>query len=305
MSYLFIMSLPRSGSTWLQRELVKQVDCITYPETWIFLPLVYGYYKDTGYDEYSRYICSKALRHFFDDDDKKKRLSKAARQFFDSIFHDNESLIIEKTPRNSLIFDELLTIFPDEKFIVLLRDPVDIAVSILSTWGGRWNTLFRYEIDFVLGLNNLLRVLEKEHSNVYLIKYEDISNQDKISELCTKLNLPKMYSEERSKMTEGLMGDKKYISGKFGNERYKLSFLKKRQIKRLISKVDADLLRKYGWCSEELFTKLDNWPVSYNFFGDLISEFVGFLYSKIHMVSVLEKIMRRNKDRGKALSGVE
>ncbi len=58
-------------------------------------------------------------------DDTFKRLCGDPVQFF-----------LDKTPRNYLIIDHLARIYPNAKFIILKRNPVQVYASVLTSWRG-------------------------------------------------------------------------------------------------------------------------------------------------------------------------
>ena len=58
---LFILSLPRSGSTLLQRVLANHPDVATTPEPWVLLPMVYGHTDPDTPAEYDERTCAGAV----------------------------------------------------------------------------------------------------------------------------------------------------------------------------------------------------------------------------------------------------
>src|SRR5687767_5281478 len=61
---LFLFSLPRSGSTLLQRVLAAHPAITTASEPWILLPLIYAYRRGGAYTEYNHVLGSSAVRGF-------------------------------------------------------------------------------------------------------------------------------------------------------------------------------------------------------------------------------------------------
>ncbi|MFB6286927.1 MAG: sulfotransferase, partial [Candidatus Bipolaricaulia bacterium] len=62
---LFLFSLPRSGSTLLQRVLASSSEVSTVPEPWILLPLL-GMRQEGTYAEYGHQPARRAIDEFVD-----------------------------------------------------------------------------------------------------------------------------------------------------------------------------------------------------------------------------------------------
>ncbi|MEZ4607679.1 MAG: sulfotransferase [Deinococcales bacterium] len=61
MTPLFLFSLPRSGSTLLQRILAAHPDIATLSEPWFILPLIYMTRDEGIYSEYDHSHLTRAL----------------------------------------------------------------------------------------------------------------------------------------------------------------------------------------------------------------------------------------------------
>lgn len=53
----------------------------------------------------------------------------------------NKKIFLGKTPRYYLIIDELLEVFPDAKYILLIRNPLAVLGSIMRSWINKLVTL--------------------------------------------------------------------------------------------------------------------------------------------------------------------
>ena len=195
---VFILSLPRSGSTLLQRMLMANPAVATVPEPWLLLPLFYARREAGIATEYRQRTASTAVNEFIarlpdEDNDwfEAVRAFAAEREidlaesfaYGDSAddlpmlqavgaAHDHARYFLDKTPRYHLIVDELFQAFPDGKFVFLWRNPLAIIASIIETWGrGRWN-VDRFEIDLDRGLRALLAARRKFGDRSIAINYE-------------------------------------------------------------------------------------------------------------------------------------
>jgi Sulfotransferase family len=176
---LFLLSLPRSGSTLVQRVLAVHDEISTVPETWLLLPQVYAMRERGAFAEYGHTPASRAIREFADalpggrdayDEDLRRfvlalyaRASGGAGTYF-----------LDKTPRYHYVADDLFRIFPDAKVVFLWRNPLAIVASITETWGrGRWN-VGRWRNDLYDGVANLVASYESHADRAHAVRYEDL-----------------------------------------------------------------------------------------------------------------------------------
>ena len=137
---VFIVSAPRSGSTLLFTLLAST------PDIWTIAAEshgVYGLFPHLQAED-DKFTSGRLLRHHADPETcKALRMIYAAmlsdmkgRSFYGEIARNRRKSIIflEKTPRNALNIDFLLTVFPKARFIFLHRDPKENIASILEGW---------------------------------------------------------------------------------------------------------------------------------------------------------------------------
>lgn len=180
MKLIFLISLPRSGSTLLQKILMNHKDVASDQENWILLNLL-SFIKDKS----SVSILSKASQRsaankfVASNGILEESLYKSIGQSYKNIlleaFQDSE-YFIDKTPRNYYILDELKMAFPDSKFIFILRSPVSIISSILNTWTKRrFSNYFGYSFDINFGFDAIGKYLENHNNkNDFIITYDEL-----------------------------------------------------------------------------------------------------------------------------------
>jgi hypothetical protein len=61
---VFIISLPRSGSTLLQRILATRADFVTLSESWLLLPQIGLLFDEGIYAEYNQKLAITAITEF-------------------------------------------------------------------------------------------------------------------------------------------------------------------------------------------------------------------------------------------------
>lgn len=212
-SLIFIFSLPRSGSTLLQRVLSRNPEIKTSSESWLLLQFLSHKKKHLSRSIYSNHNATVALQEFVSN-------LRGGQQYFDEQLsrfitgtliglrdHDNQ-IVLEKTPRNHLIVDEIMDLFPNSKFIFLWRNPLDIISSMVKSWGdGAWNT-HQFAVDLEEGLYRLTHA--KQSENCINISYEDLVSRNKWQELFNFLGLSwdeAFLDNIQSSMIQGSMGD--------------------------------------------------------------------------------------------------
>lgn len=175
---LFIFSLPRSGSTLLQRLLLASGDCATLGEPGLLLRFLDNRPHTQRLATYWESLLETSL-----DDIRKQwpefdsTYRKGIRDLASSVYtglSDGKRYFIDKTPRYSLIAEQILETFPDAKFILLWRHPAAVAVSLSNSYrDGVW-ALRDFEIDLFAGLDQLHAVANRHEDKILQIRYEDL-----------------------------------------------------------------------------------------------------------------------------------
>jgi hypothetical protein len=216
---IFIISMPRSGSTLLQRVLGGHPSLVFSSEPWIMLNPVYGTRTagiETEYDaEWANLGISEFLEHYTDGPEV---YDDAIRAFANTIYanaiaKDGGQRFIDKTPRYVLIIDDLIRLFPAAKFVFLLRNPLSILSSIVNTqiqddlWG-----LENFSEELLRGPESILQGIETLGDKAVVVRYEDfVSAPEKnLEKICAPLNLeykPGMAEYDNSNDIQGRMQD--------------------------------------------------------------------------------------------------
>lgn len=176
---IILFSLPRSGSTLLQRILAADKRIASTAESWLLLPLFYSLREGNTFSEYGHTSASKAIRDFsrhFPNGEKDYRrvIARAALDLFRKASPAGVHYYLEKTPRNALIAEEIMDIFPNARYLFLWRNPLAIAASMIRTFGrGRW-IIYRFEIDLYEGLDQLVRAMSLPVKHKLCLRYEDL-----------------------------------------------------------------------------------------------------------------------------------
>lgn len=183
---IFLVSVPRSGSTLLQ-ALLSNVEAVdTCSEPWIF-PMFSPFF--TAYDQYGEGRFDwKVAKDGFEDFLEKfelnheldSQLKNSMLQCYGKIQTNSNHWVLDKTTRNYLIFDDLYRCFPKAKFILLQRDESAVIESILRTWDiKRFSDLFVYKNDIFRGCAIMTDLHQRycEKENVVTVNFKDIINE--------------------------------------------------------------------------------------------------------------------------------
>ena len=195
---IFIISQPRSGSTLLQRILYGHPDIQTSAETWLMLHPVYGLRKTGISAEYDSSFAYEGVEEFLQNythgpDVYLDAIREWARIIYqDAMEKHNKVYFLDKTPRYFFIISELYKLFPEAKFIFLLRNPMAVLASELSTYvKTNWPVLGVFKADLISAPGWILDGIDLLGDNGHVIHYERFVADPKSSTqtLCEYLNL--------------------------------------------------------------------------------------------------------------------
>jgi hypothetical protein len=176
---LFILSLPRSGSTLVQRVLGAHPDIATAAEPWVLLPHTYATRATGAYAEYGHALAARAIREFTaslpdGEETYRDELRALVLRLYEYAAGGPAAYFLDKTPRYHFIADDLFGLFPDAKFVFLWRNPLAVVASTVETWGrGRWK-IGRWRVDLFDGLANLVASRERHADASLSMRYEDL-----------------------------------------------------------------------------------------------------------------------------------
>jgi len=136
---IFLLGLPRSGTTLLQLLLAQHADICTTGEPWLMLPLS-GLLSDSLSAEYDSSLAQGALRRFSRElPGGRATVLDAVRRLAITLYaarldESGARYFLDKTPRYHYIIPELLEVFPAARYIVLRRNPLSVLASVAESW---------------------------------------------------------------------------------------------------------------------------------------------------------------------------
>lgn len=168
---IVISSLPRSGSTVLQRIISTDNKFSTFDESWLF-PSIISITKNNQ--------ISSILNHKTSVKQMKRVLPNLDKVLIKSIIEELHlkygNYIIEKTPRNYMITQELSEFVEIQQFLIV-RNPLFIIKSSLSNlFSSNLRHIHGYLVDYIIGIPKIIEAAKSKKIN--LIKYEELTDFD-------------------------------------------------------------------------------------------------------------------------------
>lgn len=178
---IFIISQPRSGSTYLQNLLSNNTRVNTTSEPWLLLNFVSIIKPDIYKAQFDEELTQMAIEEY-SKSLPNNYLNKTFKKFILDLYEPlakGFDFFIDKTPRYWEVADELVTLFPNAKVVVIVRNPIDVVNSIIRTWDlNSLNELNRFKRDLIIAPSKLLEFVKrnKDNPNVRSLRYEDLAS---------------------------------------------------------------------------------------------------------------------------------
>jgi len=195
---IFVISQPRSGSTLLQRVLAGHPEILTSAETWLMLHPIYGTRSHGLWTEYGADFRLEAVDEFLSNySDGSDVIDQAIRAWAEVVYgnvlqHSGRTIFLDKTPRYFYIIPDLVRLFPRAKFIFLLRNPMAVLFSELTTYvKGDWPVLSVFGPDLVDAPELILDGRDLLGPQAITVRYEDFVEDPETStaNLCKQLGI--------------------------------------------------------------------------------------------------------------------
>jgi len=298
---IFIFSLPRAGSTLLQRMLMAHPEICSHAEPWILLPLCRLNKSEGAVADYGYSIGASAISEFTESlpngsDDFYKELRKFSDSLYTKHCKNDERFFLDKTPRYYYIINEIKRIYPDAKFIFLFRNPVHVMSSMINTWSnGNLKGLYAYKNDLCFGPVALSEGFNLLKSNSIAINYENlVSDPNRVlNSICHYLDIKyydSMCLNFSKQVFNGRMGDPTGVSDYTSVsiktlDKWKLTFnthVRKKLIKKYISSMDEKVLEVQGYDKSKILQDIDLLNSS---FRGCFTDIFHFLYCTVVLLT--------------------
>ncbi len=217
---IFLICQPRSGSTLLQRMLGEHADIMVLPEPWVMLHPLYARRIAGIETEYDHALALMAMNDYL------RRVGADGDRLFDeavkgwawryyqaALAGARKRLFLDKTPRYYFIAEDLQRLFPQARFVYLLRNPLGVLRSLLNTWiKGDWAAFSNFRHDLLVAPGRLLAAAGRGSRYQCLLHYEELVAEPEatLRRLCAELAL-----EYQSGMLQ--YGGGEQLAGGFGD----------------------------------------------------------------------------------------
>lgn len=296
---IFIFSMPRAGSTLLQRMLASHEQIASSAEPWVLLPAFYARRSEGIYTDYAQFKAVKGIEGFLEEvDGGGEAYDEALREFVLSLYRHVASkskaiFFLDKTPRYHLVVDEIIRVFPDAKFIFLWRNPLSIVTSMVETWTPNYWGTFKYNIDLYVGIKKLTSACSCNREKVVSVHYEELlaAPESVLQNLCRYIGItysPEMLAGFDNVTFQGRLGDpvgvhayKQLSTAPL--DKWKSGILnpyRKSWCKRYLNWLGQDVLAEMGYSLPSLLGELDRVPIGIEKLPtDIVMGCYGWLYT--------------------------
>lgn len=272
---IFLLGLPRSGTTLLQRVLSAHPEVASLAEPWVLLPLVTCFDAQITRSAYGHNVLGKAIADLkVEAGCFQQQYDHHIRSFINEIYtplRGSKKYFLDKTPRYFLIAEELHRLFHDAKFIYLFRNPIDIYDSVIETFHeGRLDRLpFNY-IDVAEGLNLLCKSFD-QNGNALKVSYEDFcsDSESAVGRMCNYLdieNRPEILTQFSQVRFSGKLGDPKHglldTVTKPRKAQQPLSIIRRRLYAQWLGNISELAWEVSGYQRDNLLAQLKDRPVA-------------------------------------------
>jgi hypothetical protein len=180
---VFIVGMPRSGTTLIQGKFCNTGEYFSMPETHFFIRATYGLPEENLSKKDRKRIQHKLL--------KKSRIKleqgfpeylATKKDIFEYVIDqfnpEGTRTFLEKTPRHVFFYSKILEYYPDAKFICMIREPKNVVSSQLTNSPKQNKSVIRLSLLY----NKIAAAIEKirNYNNAFLIKYEDLTTETEL-----------------------------------------------------------------------------------------------------------------------------
>lgn len=182
---VFMVGLPRSGTTWLQKLLGNHPDIGTAQESHLFNHFLGS--QLSAWDHMLAFEDGRGGIGVPAYQEQAEFMDMLHRQVREVLSKSDEyqkgSVFVEKTPDHIRHILDIQRVVPDARIVLVMREPADIIESMLSAgsgWGRHWApgsivSAIRLCYYFVRKANSDYKMADK--SKIHVVRYEDLRDE--------------------------------------------------------------------------------------------------------------------------------
>jgi len=179
---VFMVGLPRSGTTWLQKLLGNHPDIGTAQESHLF-----NHFLGSQIDAWDRMISFEDGRGgigvpaYQEEAEFLDMLHRQVREVLSkSDEYETGSVFVEKTPDHIRHILDIQRVVPEARIILVMREPADIIESMLSAgsgWGRHWapgSIVSAIRLCYYFSRKAAADYKQADQSKIHIVQYEDL-----------------------------------------------------------------------------------------------------------------------------------
>ena len=217
---IFIISLPRSGSTLLQRLLTRHKEVEGVGEPWFLLNFFSLHKAGRVGGDYDPSVLSEANCEFLDDNEIREVYECGVLNLIDEVYakkvNGRDVYYVDKTPRYYMIDEQFFGKIRDSHFIFLYRNPLAVFSSMCRTWASGKLHISKLIPDIEYGMTRMVvqeDYLRDNGGNVIRVNYDNLvlNTHEELSSISEFLGIKLEFTDTvfDLKAEEGL-GDPKF-----------------------------------------------------------------------------------------------
>lgn len=199
---VFVLSPPRSGSTLLMRMLAAHSEIYSRPEPHLLPPLAHlGYYDTVDAAPFDHLQAAAAIREFVADLPRGEQdYLDACRAYTDILYGrmlmargKGKRYFLDKTPANALVLPFLSKLYPEARYVVLLRHPAAIFASYANSFfDGDYAAAHRFNPILHRYVPAIARFLRSAAVPMVRVQYETLVQEpeEELQRVCAFLEVP-------------------------------------------------------------------------------------------------------------------
>ena len=176
---IILFSLPRAGSTLVQRVLATYDEISTRPEPWVLLPQIYALREFGISADYRHPLLVNTLNEFIRElpgghAAYYHEVRSLALNLYAKASEPSARYFLDKSPPYSLVAEDVIRLFPEGKFVFLWRNPLSVLSSWIETFfANRWRP-DNLRPELFIGLQNLTATYQRHREQAIGVRYEDL-----------------------------------------------------------------------------------------------------------------------------------